>query len=100
MKDMLRTRLSLTTLILTLASSASAQDGRWYDMATGGAAPSAGTSDPEQIDPNVLFDLSGRAQAAAAELGQARTDEGVQDSQREVEDRMTLLIGRLEREGS
>lgn len=93
------THLTLTALVLTFASAASAQDGRWYEMATGGAAPSAGPSEADQIDPNVLFDLSGRAEAAAADLGMARTDASVQDSQREVEDRLSLLIGRLEREG-
>ena len=94
------TRTTLSGLVLAaLAATASAQDGSWYDMATGGSAPSAPAGDPDQVDPNVLFDLSGRAEAAAAELALARTDQSVRDSQREVEDRLTALIGMLEREG-
>ncbi|MDA1266251.1 MAG: hypothetical protein O2816_14310 [Planctomycetota bacterium] len=84
---------------LAFSALAQAQDGRWYDMATGGAAPSAGPEAADQIDPNVLFDLAGQAEAAAAELASARTDQSVRDRQRQVEDRLTALIGMLEREG-
>ncbi len=85
--------------LILLAAPAFAQEGRWYEMAAGDSAPSAGPSTPDELDPDVLFDLSSQASALASELGQARTDQSVRDRQRQVEDRLTALIGMLEREG-
>ena len=93
--------MKLRTLLLALglSASAAAQDGRWFDMASGGSAPTAGPAEEGQVDPDVLYDLAGQAEAVAAELASARTDQSVRDRQRHVEDRLTALIGMLEREG-
>ena len=89
--------------LVLLAAPAVAQDGapgRWYAMATGGdAPPAAGAPDEGTPDPDVLFDLADRTDVIAAELASLRTDDGVRGHQREVEERLTALIGMLEREG-
>lgn len=87
-----------------LAPSASAQDdesGRWYRLATGGddAPPSAAPAEEGAIDPDALLDLADRTEFISAELASLRTDDGVRGRQREVEERLTALIGMLEREG-
>ena len=75
-------------------------DGRWYRMATGGdAPPSAATPGDGELDADALYDLADRTQGIAAELAALRTGEPVRGHQREVEERLTALIGILEREG-
>lgn len=107
----MRTPRWFTTLGLAagiLAAAAAAQDadrngesGRWYRLATGGdeAPPPAASAAEGEIDADALLDLADRTEFISAELGRRRTDEGVRGRQREVEDRLTALIGMLEREG-
>lgn len=73
-------------------------DGRWFRMATEGgqeAAP-AGSG---VLDPDALMDLMDRTEAIAMQLAAQRTGGPVRDRQQEVEERLTTLIGILEREG-
>lgn len=91
--------LPLAVLSLALSAPGFAQEGRWFDLATGGASASAGPASDQALDPHVLYDLAGTARAAAMDLERGLTDAGVRERQRHVEDRLTALIGMLEREG-
>ena len=89
-----------------LAAPLAAQDegddceGRWYRMAIGAdETPSAAAPADAPVDPDALFDLADRTEGIAAELAALRTDGGVRGRQQEVEEKLTALIGILEREG-
>jgi hypothetical protein len=76
-------------------------DGHWFDLATGGegAAPSAAAPAEDSLDPDALSELADRTGGIAAQLASLQTDDAVRGNQREVEQRLTNLIGILEREG-
>ena len=100
------TRIHPWLLALALAAPLAAQDGdeigdgRWFRLATeGDAPPSAGAPAEARIDPAALVDIADRAAVLAGQLAAAQTHGGVQGGQREVEERLTALIGILEREG-